>query len=106
MSSTDGLQGLAIPSTMGVAALAGAPWQLVVPLVAVLLVHRYLRHRERLRELDVAERAIDRSDTDRLPELMSTVYHAAIDSSETPRRPGEARSECRAGSSPASGPEV
>ncbi|MFI2648556.1 hypothetical protein [Micromonospora fulviviridis] len=76
MTQIDSWQLLAVPSGMGAVALTGAPWQVVIVLPLVLpVVHRYLRYRERLRELDVAEKAIDRSDTDRIPELMSTVYH-------------------------------
>jgi len=53
-------------------------------LLVVAVCHRYFRYRERLRELDVAEKAIDRSDADRLAELMSAVCHASVDQFRRP----------------------
>jgi hypothetical protein len=89
MTLTDDWRLFAVPPGAGCAPLIGAPWQAITAsllVVAVLpLAHRYLRYRERMRELTVAEKAIDRSDTNRLPELMSAVYHAPVDQSDVQR---------------------
>jgi|GEM_PF-3409939 len=66
----------------GLAALSGLPWYAVVIVVAgavaVAVVCRYLRHRERLEELRIAGEAAARVSARDLPGLLANdVYHAS-----------------------------
>lgn len=74
MAGLDRLQSLVAPVGVGLAAVAGVPWQVVVCLgVAALVAWGWgerFRHRERLRELEILEKAVDKVDVDGAVELL------------------------------------